>query len=100
MDEIKIEDLTTTDLVSAYSGRARKCACGCSGRHVYMDTVSGTAHRGYQVDADEVDPAAVKRILRKVQRSGEAESFGSGWSFQNETRLYVVYLTKTDARME
>lgn len=85
-------DLTEADVVSAYRGKAGKCACGCSGTHRYMDAESGTAHRGYQVDEDEVNPVFVATILRKIQRNAaEAESFGTGWSLVVGSRLLCVY---------
>jgi len=86
-------NLTVNDLVSAYNGRSGKCACGCSGRHSYMDADLGTARRGYAVDADEVRPKSVARTLTKVQDHFDtAESFPGGFSVDVDGRLFAVYV--------
>lgn len=85
-------NLSAADLVSAYNGKAGKCACGCSGRHSYMDAEAGSARRGYAVDPEEVRPKSVALTLEMVQENFRtAESFGTGFSAVVGERVYAVY---------
>lgn len=93
--------LTEADVVSVYNGKPNRCACGCSGRHTYMSVEEGTKSRGYAVDDDEVSVVRVRNVLRTVQKApasevdliadGSTSPAGNIWSWQTETRLYVVY---------
>lgn len=96
MDKIKTRhllNLVPADLVSAYKGKAHRCACGCSGRHSYMDAEKGTARRGYTVDQDEVRPKSVALTLVVIQdHFMDAEWFGSGFSVVVDDKMYAVYV--------
>jgi len=93
----KLATLTVNDVSSVYSGKLG-CACGCRGKHSYNSkhTVWASTNRGYKVQADEINDKRVLQVLRKVQRhaaNGNVVDSGDRYfSFQNETRLYVVYL--------
>lgn len=91
----QIKALDISEIMSVYSGKRNRCACGCSGKHRYAlahrDT--GSKNRGYEVGDDEINDAQVRRIFNILQANADkAESFGTGYSFDTENRMYIIYL--------
>lgn len=87
---------TKETTVSVYSGKDGKCCCGCAGTHRYNSrhVATGSANRGYEVTADEINDAQVTRVLRTI-----AEGVASGLEFGDNHvarvvngRLFVAYL--------
>jgi hypothetical protein len=87
--------------MSVYSGKIG-CCCGCNGKHSYnskhIDAAS--AYRGYKVEPNEVNDKQITRVLNllranvsKVEFYDGSSGFCSHFSFQTETRSYVVYMT-------
>ena len=70
-----VKDLTTSDFVKAYSGKAGRCCCGCSGK--------------YYPAGDKM----VARILKKIQASDPSKvDFGATYvAVDNETRQWILY---------
>jgi hypothetical protein len=89
-----LQDLTPSDLLKAYSGKANKCACGCAGKYYYRAATqeAGSKDRGYAVGADEVSDAQVTRVLRMVQANeAEAQLTDEYAEATVGSRVYVVY---------
>ncbi len=87
---------TKETTVSVYSGKDGKCCCGCAGTYRYNSRLvaTGSANRGYEVTADEINDAQVTRVLRAI-----AEGDVSGLEFGDNHvarvvngRLFVAYL--------
>jgi hypothetical protein len=97
--KIPLADLTPEDLLSAYNG-LHGCACGCRGRHSYMNAAEGAARRGYPVYPDEVNRVRVANTLRTIKAHADEATYdapisalGHGlWWYESETRLYIAYL--------
>jgi hypothetical protein len=92
----QLADLTSEDLVSVYNGKIGACCCGCSGVHTYMDAAEGAAARGYAVRPEEVNPAEVGRILRKIQTHAAQATIDDGrdqplWWVELGRRWYIAY---------
>ena len=78
------------NVYKVYSGKAGRCACGCSGKYSY--TAEGaTAHNpGYDV-TDSINERSVKIITNKVLRSdNKVVEDGMAWVEQNG-RVLVAY---------
>lgn len=90
MSGFKVEDV-----VSVYSGKAGKCACGCSGKHRYAAAHRALAgeRRGYAVADDEVNDRQVRKVANLVAGAGALlVSDGDGVFYAElDGRLYVVY---------
>ncbi len=99
-----LKDLTVDDVLSVYSGKDRRCCCGCAGKHTtnpaYRELRELT--RGYEVDDDECSLRVVKTILNKVKKAANVEGDGDPYySFSTSDgprtgRLYVVYLKPSE----
>jgi hypothetical protein len=65
-----------TKIARAYSGQARKCCCGCAGKH-------------------SDDPRTIKSICRKIDRLAaqgyKREESDSYFTLDTETRRYIAY---------
>lgn len=72
-DEAKalLANLTLDQVMSAYSGKAGKCCCGCAGIHRYASAHREIAgkDRGYPISDDEVNDRQVKRVLKIVKEN-------------------------------
>lgn len=92
--KLTIQSLTSTDVLSVYSGRNGRCCCGCSGTHSYLaaNRRAASKDRGYTVDDDEINDRQVVRVLNIIKRSLAVEDDGSCLSTVICDRLYVVYL--------
>lgn len=94
----QVQKLEVADLLSAYNGKAGKCACGCSGTHSYVaaNRAEAEAHRGYAISDDEISDVRAANVLRKLQRNADAVEKLSDtiYSLVLGTRMYVVYLRK------
>jgi hypothetical protein len=96
LDIDSILKLTTDDILSAYSGKAGKCCCGCAGSHRYNPRYRelGNQRRGYDLQDKDVNLAQVKAVLKKVQANVEgAELDGDHVHVTVGSRIYIVYLT-------
>lgn len=105
---LDIQTLQPADVLHAYSGKAGKCYCGCSGKHYANPArlAEAAAARGYEYSDDEVSGQMIVKILRLVQAHHdpsdpsmrhEAEPGDKGQShFTAEVgkRTYTVYLGK------
>jgi len=60
-----MNQITVDQVVSVYSGKANKCACGCSGTYRYASAYrdQGIQLRGYAIDADEVNDRQVAKVV-------------------------------------
>jgi len=58
-------------VVSVYSGKAGKCACGCAGKHSYASRHRGDAskRRGYAVDVNDRMVSRVVNLLNSTDRT-------------------------------
>lgn len=81
---------------SVYSGRDGACCCGCAGTHRYRAAtqIEGGAHRGYAVDADEVNDRQVARVLAIINAATDREDCDDGTYAATVvgSRLYIAYL--------
>lgn len=86
--------LTLDNVASAYSGKVGRCCCGCSGKHTYASALRAEASksRGYEVRDEEVNDRTVKIIFNKVMKNGFKKITDTYYSYETDTRLYVVYL--------
>lgn len=93
-----LRSLTAEDVMSVYSGKPG-CACGCNGNYRYNSAhqALGTAHRGYAVDAEDVNDKQVRRVLKLVQTADLGDSSwmaskdGDWYSVTLGGRVYTVY---------
>lgn len=89
-----LDELRPSDVLKAYSGKAGRCCCGCSGTYYYNSARidEGSKERGYKVDADDVNDLQLKRVLRLVQ--ADCDDCGSNYfAARVGKRLYIVYPT-------
>lgn len=89
--EIKLENV-----MSVYSGKVGRCACGCSGNHRYASKyrVEAGIHRGYAVSDDEINDAQVKKIFDLIANTNPDDIEGDTdcYFIDTHTRTYVIYL--------
>jgi hypothetical protein len=66
-----IENLTTDQILSVYSGRDGHCCCGCNGNHYYSSKHrdEGSKHRGYKVLDGDVNDRMITRVLNTFKRN-------------------------------
>jgi len=69
----KEEFITLLDriVLSAYSGEANTCCCGCAGEHRYqlgLEEIAGNS-RGYSVDSEDVSDRAINTRVNKISRA-------------------------------
>lgn len=84
-------------IVSVYSGKAGKCACGCAGKHSYSSehVEKASELRGYPVTADEVNNTQVKRVLRIIAGAPTADDLEVGDTYVARVvgaRQYIAYV--------
>lgn len=91
---MNISEITLSNIRSAYSGKADRCCCGCSGKHVYQERTRELASkwRGYSVDDDEINEKKIASILKKIQKDPNSRDEGSYIALETERKLYIVYL--------
>lgn len=87
--------------MSAYSGKAHHCCCGCAGKHSYASVwrMIASRARGYRVEDEEINDRTVKLIAAKVTRAifegSKPINFSSDCvSVESSTRTYVVYFAE------
>jgi len=89
--EIKLENV-----MSVYSGKVGRCACGCSGNHRYASKYRKEASidRGYEVRDDEVNDIQVRKIFDMIANAHPEEVEGDTdcYYIDTDTRTYVIYL--------
>ncbi len=85
-------------VMSVYSGKLNKCACGCAGKHSYASAhqAAGSKNRGYEVADNEVNDKQVRKGLKFLKTNVASAHVLSDDCFtvDTETRTYVVYLVK------
>lgn len=99
----ELEIIEKKELVRcSYSGRPG-CMCGCNGKYSYTSKLRSFSgkNRGYSIDDDEINDAAVKRMIgkfKKLLKEGakiEMDSNsrkGDGYFFyETETRYNAIY---------
>lgn len=75
---MNIQEITPSQVVRAYVGRAGACACGCSGKH-------------YEAD----DLAMRTKVLRTIQANEDRVEVDSDWvSVQIKGKEYVAFFTE------
>ena len=78
------------NVYKVYSGRAGRCACGCSGKYSYTARGAVEHSPGYDV-ADSINERSVKIIANKVlQNSNKVVEPGLAYVEQNG-RVLVAY---------
>ena len=90
--------LTTNEVRSVYSGRPG-CCCGCRGKHTVNPLFRAEAeqHRGYAVDDNECNAAAVTRILNTIKKHAEqgtaaVETCREYVAAETDSRIWIAYL--------
>lgn len=88
-----IQDITTDEVVSVYSGKDGKCCCGCSGKHTYSSKHQDIAEQR----GGGVSDSTVSRILDVLKENSYTVNSSVGlvrrfYSVVIGQRLYVVYL--------
>lgn len=98
-----VATLTTSDVLSVYSGKNGSCCCGCAGKHTYNPEHRelGAVRRGYKLDGnliplddDEINGATITRVLniiKKNERGDTVVGSDDNVSCVVGNRLYVVY---------
>jgi phenylacetate-coenzyme A ligase PaaK-like adenylate-forming protein len=90
-------------VTSVYSGKVKRCCCGCSGKHYYASRVIGRWEelRGYPFKADDINDAMITRIVNKINNfTGKVEVFKDNknidyfYSIEVGKRWYIAYLEK------
>ena len=91
---MNISEVTLSNVRSAYSGKAGRCCCGCSGKHVYQERTRELAskRRGYSVNDDEINEKKIASILKKIQNDPQSYAKDSYIALEIERKLYIVYL--------
>lgn len=86
--------LNLDNVASVYSGKRGFCCCGCSGKHTYASALRAEASksRGYGLRDEEVNDRTVKMIFNKLMKNGFERVTDTCYSYETNTRLYVVYL--------
>lgn len=81
------------DVASVYSGKAGKCCCGCAGKHTIASRHRdwAEANRGYEVTAEEVNDAVVKRVINKLNQNPLTSVDDELAHVVIGNRLYVAY---------
>ena len=83
-------------VLKAYSGKAGKCMCGCSGKYTYNPQLreEGTKSRGYEVSEDECNERTLKMITKKVYSSPNTV-FDAGLAYVDiGARTYAIYFAE------
>jgi hypothetical protein len=99
-DTLMTEKLNVKDVMSVYSGKNRKCCCGCAGKHSYASQYAdvGSANRGYPVTADDINNAQVTRIVNIIKK----HAIDSDWYGDEHVaviigaRLYIAYIATAE----
>lgn len=91
---MSIQSITLNSVRSAYSGAAKKCCCGCRGKHVYqrLNRIAAGESRGYIVDDNEINDACVARILKKIKSNSDSVHEGDHVFLEVNKKIYIVYL--------
>lgn len=95
MITINADKLTTDDVLSVYSGKDKKCCCGCSGKHSYSSkfVVEAGLNRGYDVKSEEVSDAQITRVLNIIKKNSEIAEFAYDHvAVVVGARIYIAYL--------
>lgn len=82
------------DVAHVYRGKARRCCCGCAGRHVYPSKYRdmGSKRRGYAISDNEVDDTFVENIVARMNRRwAVVEDCGDHWYYENKTEQFIAY---------
>jgi len=92
---------TIDQIMSVYSGKKNHCCCGCAGKHTTASAHRElrSARRGYAITDDEVSDRSVKTIYNKVlaainTNEPSVKFDGDYISYENDTRLYILYIAK------
>ena len=70
--EVRLIDGRTVNVKQVYNGKACRCTCGCSGKHMY-------------------DEKSIARYVKKILKTGDIEIGSTYFAHENQTRLYVAY---------
>jgi hypothetical protein len=121
---MNIKDITVDQVFSVYSGKAKHCCCGCSGKHVINPQHKELRAElwGYEVEDKECSLRSIKLILNKCKAAKAEFADGHFWfetegkeearyrygrNFGNNGgarringRLYIVYLVPSDVEVE
>ena len=86
--------LTLDNVASVYSGKRGMCCCGCAGKHTYASALRAEASksRGYEVRDEEINDRTVKMIFNKFMKNEFEKIRDTCYSYETDTRLYVLYL--------
>ena len=74
--EVKLIDGCTVSVNHVYSGKAMRCTCGCSGKHMY-------------------DEPSIARYVKKIIKSGIQEIGHGFFCHETPTRMYVAYFEES-----
>jgi hypothetical protein len=70
-----IQTLTKADIRTVYSGKLRRCCCGCSGNH-------------------SDSPAQISRVLNILKANADkVEELSNCFAVELETRQYIAYVS-------
>lgn len=77
----QLQELIPSAILTAYSGKAHKCRCGCKGKYYVIPENRAIAEkdRGYSYEDKAVKPAQVTKILRMIQANEEHVKAEDNW---------------------
>lgn len=96
-----VQNITTDQVSSVYSGRANHCACGCAGIHRYnskhIEQVN--KNRKYPIKPDQVNDKQITRVLNAIKKHADKIDTNEDEivSATVGNRMYIVYLKETIA---
>lgn len=98
----EMPEINKDNIVKAYSGKANKCMCGCSGKyfHLKKNQVKAGEERGYAVGDDEINDAQVTKIFNKIAKNAsDGIEFLSGSSedifdVTIGNRIHAIYVLR------
>ena len=84
--------LDTSNIAKVYSGKDRRCMCGCSSKYSYTASGAVSDNPGYDV-SDSVNERSVKIIAGKVLSNPNTDYSDAGYAVlaQNGRVLVVFY---------
>lgn len=94
MVKFTLKSIKPESVTRVYSGRVRKCMCGCAGKYSHRRVVAGLGHEGEPSDRS-VD--AVVRTMNNLLETGlyaaEYDSAIDAVYFDTSARTYVAYFS-------
>jgi hypothetical protein len=81
-------------ITKVYSGKARRCMCGCAGKYSYTANGAAVDGPGYDV-TDSINERSVKIIAKKVLSNPNTDHSEAGYAvLEQGERVLVVFYTK------